>query len=142
MFSAIADGFRYLYDLLIRLGTYILNGIWRLFSPLFEFIGAIFYFLYMLGVVLVKIVAVVLALGKMLVGIVTGLFLTITGLNYTGAPATLPNSYSSVFGKLAPILGNLQMDKVAYLLSFGIWITAAFYAVKIIGEMRGNGGGD
>lgn len=142
MFRAIADGFGYLYGLLTILFDFILDGIWMLFQPLFELIGAIFHLLYMLGVVLVKVLAVVLAVGKLLVGILTGLFKTIFGLSYSGSGVSLPDSYNSVFAKIMPIINSLQLDKIAYILVFGIWITAAFYAVKIIGEMRGAGGSD
>lgn len=142
MFSAIADGFGYLYGLLADLFHMLLDGIWTLLQPIFELVGAIFYFLYMLGVVLVKILAVVLAVGKLLVGIVTGLFKTILGLGYTGSGAALPGSYNAAFAKIMPFVNSLQLDKVAYILVFGIWITAGFYAIKIIGDMRGGGGSD
>lgn len=142
MFRAIADGFGYLYSHLKDLSHYLLNGIWLLLQPIFELVGAIFYLLYMLGLVLVKILAIVLSIGNLLVGIVTGLFKTILGLGYTGSGTALPASYNSVFAKLMPFINSLQLDKVAYILVFGIWITTAFYAIKIIGEMRGNGGSD
>lgn len=142
MFRAIADGFGYLFRLLGDLGGWILDGIWMLFKPLFDLLAAIFYFLYMLGVVLVKVLEVVLNVGKLLVGVLTGLFKTIVGLSYTGTPAALPGSYNSAFSKIMPHINSLQLDKVAYVLIFGIWLTAGFMAVKIIGGMRGGGGDD
>lgn len=143
MFRAIADGFGYLFGLLKELSNYLLDGIWFLLQPLFELIGAIFYLLYMLGLLLVKILGVVLSIAKLLVGVVTGLFKTILGLAYTGSGVSnMPGSYTAAFNKIMPFINSLQLDKVAYILVFGIWITAAFYSIKIIGEMRGSGGSD
>jgi hypothetical protein len=142
MFHAIASGFNHLFGWLPTFGKWLLDGIYALLKPLFDLVGAIFYFLYKLGVVLVKIVEVVLALGRMLVGLTTGLFKTITGLSFTGRPATLPDSYNQVFTHLQPVLNSLQMDKVAYILTFSIWVFTAFTAIKIIGDMRGGVGSD
>ena len=143
MFSAVADGFGFLFGWLPNLLQWMLNGIWAILKPVTDLIGAIFYLLYKLGVVLVKVLQLVVSVGKMLIGLVTGLFKTIMGFGYTGKPAQLPGSYHAVFAKIMPIInGLLQLDKVAYLFVFGIWITAAFYAIKIIGEMRGAGGSD
>jgi hypothetical protein len=140
MFHAIADGFNYLWGFLARLADWLLDGLAYLFSPIFDLLAGIFYFLYMIGVVLVKVVTVVLALGKLLIGLCTGLFKTITGLSFSGRPAILPDSYNDVFARLQPVLNTLQLDKVAYLITFAIWIATAFASIKIIGNMRGGGG--
>lgn len=136
MFSAIADGFGYLFDLIWRAFKWLLDGIYFLLSPIFELIAAIGYFIYMIGVILYKIVLIVLTIGKLLIGLLTGLFKTIFGLAPSSNVAAMPQAYHDVFAKLQPIFLTLQMDKVAYLLSFGLWIFTAFIAVKTIGTMR------
>lgn len=142
MFHAIAAGFNYLWGFLKDLGTYFLNAIAWLLKPVFDLIGAVFYFVYKIGVVLLKVVEVVLSIGKLLIGIGSGLFKTITGLSYTGTPAVIPDSYNQVFTKLQPVFMTLQLDKVAYLIIFTIWIYTAFTAIKIIGDMRGGASSD
>lgn len=141
MFHAIADGFNYLLDLLVRLFSWLLSGLYKLLQPLFDLITLIFDFVYWIGVIIVKIVFLVFAVGKLLVGMIAGLFSTILGLNYTGRGATgLPSSYTSTTEHLKPFLAMLQMDKVAYLFLFIIWLTTGFITLKIIGNMRGGGG--
>lgn len=140
MFKAIADGFGYLYSLLIRLGSWLLEGLGKLLAPVLEFLGAIFYFLYKIGVVLAKVLHIVYAIAKLLIGLIQGLFSTLIGFSYTGRAATLPSSYQKVFTELQPTFQTLQLDKVAYLFQFGIWLFTAFMAIRIIGNMRGPGG--
>jgi len=142
VFHAIAAGFNYLWDFLKQLGWWLLDGIAYLLRPVFEFFGSIFYFVYKIGVVLVKIVEIVLAMGRLLIGLCTGLFRTITGLGYSGRPAAIPDSYQEVFDRIQPIFITLQLDKVAYLVQFAIWIMTAFAAIRIIGAMRGGASDD
>jgi len=142
MFKAIADGFGYLFDLLGRFGKYILDGILWLLSPILDFFAMIFYFIYKLIAVLASVVRLVIDVGRLLLGLVTGLFKTIIGFNFTGSTTILPDSYQKVFLNLQPILKTLQVDKVAYLFQFGIWIFTAIIAMKIIGNMRGGGSGE
>lgn len=141
MFSAIADGFNWLFGLLWDLALFVLNGLYLLLKPVFDLIGAIFYFLYKIGVVLVKVIELVLMLGRLLVGLTIGLFKTLAGLTYSGnATSPLPGSYSETVGQLQSIFTSLQFNKVAYLLQFGIWIATGIVALRLIGGMRGGGG--
>lgn len=140
MFHAIANGFKYLYDLLIKLGAWLLSGLYKLFQPIFDLIEIIFDFIYWIGVIIVKVVLLVFSIGKLLVGLVAGLFSTILGLNYTGASSALPDSYNSVYPHIQPALDMLQMDKIAYIVLFSLWLVTGFMAIKIIGNMRSGGG--
>lgn len=140
MFKAIADGFNWLFSFMATLFKKLMDGLFWLLQPLFDLIGVIFDFIYYTGVVLVKIVVLVFTVGKLLVGLIAGLFKTIFGLGYTGSVTQLPASYQSVYTHIKPIMATLQMDKVAYLILFSIWIFTAFAAMKIIGNMRGGGG--
>jgi hypothetical protein len=141
MFHAIANGFNYLMDLMIRLFSWLLSGLYKLLQPIFDLIYIILEFFYWIGVIIVKIVFLVFAVGRLLVGLITGLFSTILGLSYTGhGPTGMPNSYTAVNQHLSSILGALQLDKVAYLILFLLWIATGLTAMKIIGNMRGGGG--
>lgn len=139
MFSAVADGFHYLFGLLGEGFLYLLDGIYALFRPLLDFLDMIFYFIYMLGVIIVKIVKLVFAVARMLIGLVQGLFATILGLSFSGRAVVLPGSYQDAFIQLQPTMRKLQLDKVAYVIQFGIWVFTAFGAIQIIGKMRGGG---
>lgn len=137
MFKAIADGFGYLFGLLGDLGLFILSGLEKLFKPVLDFLGAIFYFLFKLGLVLVKVISLVISLAKLLIGLGIGLFKTIAGLSFSGTPTVLPASYQGVFAHLQPVFAQLQLDKLAYIFIFAIWIGTVYTAIKIIGGMRG-----
>lgn len=139
MFRAIADGFGYLFGWLGDLFGWLLRGILAIFQPLIDLIAAIFYFLYKIGVVLVMIIELVFNIGRLLIGLLAGLFATLTGLNYTGKPANIPAAYQDVFNRLQPIYDTLQLDIIATLMQWVLWIMTAFIAVKIIGNMRGGG---
>lgn len=136
MFSAIADGFGYLYRWLQDLFTWLMNGLLNLLQPLLDLLGFIFYFIYMIGYIIVKVITVVLMIGKLLIGITVGLFKTITGLGMVGTAGVMPTSYSNAFLKLQPLFAQMQIDKVAYVIHFTIWLSAAFIAMRIIGRMR------
>ncbi|MED4600089.1 hypothetical protein P9314_05115 [Paenibacillus validus] len=136
MFSAIADGFGYLFGLLNSLGLWILNGIGKLLQPILDFLGAIFYFFYILGLVLVKVIMLVVGVGRLLLGLIVGFFKTITGFGYTGQATILPPSYTDAFNNLKPVFAMLQLDKLAYIFIFAIWIYTAWAAMQKIGKMR------
>lgn len=139
MFSAIADGFKWLYELLINLFSWLLQGLLKLLQPFFDLIGIVFEFIFWIGVIIAKVVHLVFSLGKLLIGLITGLFKTILGLGYTGGGKGLPGSYTSVYEHIRPALNMLQLDKVAYILQFSLWIFTALLAARIIGNMRGGG---
>jgi hypothetical protein len=140
MFKAIADGFNWLFSLLATLFSKLMNGLMWLLQPLFDLIGIVFDFIIWTGIVLAKIVVLVFTIAKMLIGLIAGLFKTIVGFGYSGSVTNLPGSYQSVYTHIRPTLNTLQMDKLAYVILFGIWIFTAFAAMKIIGNMRGGGG--
>lgn len=137
MFRAVADGFNYLFGFLSSLGSWLLSGIMKLLQPVLDFLGFIFYFIYMIGVVLVKVVMLVVGVARLLLGLIIGFFKTITGFGYTGAKTSiLPSSYTDAFSHLKPLFDMLQLDKVAYIFIFSIWIYTAWAAMQKIGKMR------
>lgn len=142
MFRAIADGFNYLYDLLISLISKLMNGLLWLLQPIFDLIIFVFALIYWLGLIIAKIVMLVIGIGKLLVGLVTGLFSTILGFSYSGSVTNLPSSYSDVYTHIRPILKTIQLDKIAYLMQFAVWFGTAFMALQLIGNMRGGGGSE
>lgn len=121
---------------------FVLNGLTKLLQPIFDLIYIVLEFIYYLGVIIVKIVLLVFTIGKLLVGLIAGLFSTIIGFSYTGSGAStaLPSSYLKVIDHIRPALAILQVDKIAYLLQFTLWLFTAFMAIRIAGNMRGGGG--
>lgn len=140
MFKAIADGFGYLFGLLGNLALFLLNGIMKIFQPVLDLIGALFYFIFKLGVVLVKVINLVLSVGRLLLGLLTGLFKTLAGFSFTGTPATVPGSYQDTFSHIRPLLQQLQLNNLAYVIIFTIWLLTAMAAIRKIRNLGGGAG--
>lgn len=109
-----------------------------IFKPILILVALIFYVIYKLGVLVVTLIAVLLAVGKLLYSFVMGLFNTLAGFTYTPtAPAH--GSWSSSIGEVFAGLEPYQLDKLAYVLLFVIWIMTAMAAIKILTR---SGGGE
>lgn len=93
------------------------------------------YLIYMIGVLAVKLFQVLFELAKLLWAFVQGLGRTIGSLFYTELPSS-GHGYSAMMGRVVESLGVLQLDVVAYILLFLIWIATAFGVITIIGTLK------
>lgn len=127
-FSVILD---FLGDLFGWLFQGLINVLKAIFKPILIVVAILFYFLYKLGVLVVTLFQVLLAIGKLLYSFVMGLFKTLAGLVWT--PTTPDHgSWSQPIGEVFRGLEQYQMDKVAYVLLFIIWILTAVGAISIL----------
>lgn len=110
-----------------------------IFKPILILVAIIFYFVYKLGELIYTLFMVLLAVGKLLYSFVMGLFKTLAGLVWT--PSTPQHgSWSSSIGEVFAALEPYQLDKIAYVMMFAIWITTAYVAIQTLS--RWGGGGD
>lgn len=142
-------GWTFLERMLQRLLEFLSSLFGHLFNALFSFlkvllrpifivVALLLYFVYKIAELAITLISVFLSLGKLLMAFIKGIFITIGGFTY--APTTPNNgAWNNVFNNVVGSLGPYQLDKIAYLLLFCIWITTAFAAIKIIGSIR-NGG--
>lgn len=137
MFEGIKTAFEYLFTLLNDLFTWILEGIAAILQPIIDIFLGIGYFIYKIGVVLVEILQLLGIVGKLALGLVQGLFKTITGLAYSGNSANIPTAFNNVFEQMQPVLQALQFNKIGYVITFSIWAFTAIYAIRIIQTFRG-----
>jgi hypothetical protein len=107
-----------------------------LFKPLFELLDAIFYFIYKVGLLLVLLVKVILAIGKLLISAIKGLFTTIAGFGYTGGTQHLPDNVQETVSHVLPALQILQLNKIAFIFLFAIWMATVIGIIAIIGRFR------
>lgn len=116
----------------------LINVLKIIFKPIFIVIALLFYFIYKLGELIVTLVLVLVAIGKLLYSFVIGLFNTFASLSYT--PTSPPNhgSWSYAINQAFMSLEMYQLDKIAYVISFGIWVATAFGVIKIL-SARGGG---
>jgi hypothetical protein len=134
LFSAALSFLANLFGMLFSGLITVLKAI---FKPILILVALIFYFVYKLGELILTLFVVLLAIGKLLYSLVMGLFNTLAGLTWT--PSTPSHgTWSVMIGEVFTALEPYQLDKIAYLLMFVIWISTAFAAIKIL--TRGGAG--
>jgi hypothetical protein len=139
LFSAIkgllGDLFSGLFWLLKTLGGWILDGIALLLRPVFELIGAIFYFLWKLCLLIVDVISVVLLIARLVFGLIVGGTRTILSLAYDGRPPDL-GGMASQFEFLQPFVSSLKLDILAGIGAFAVWIITYYAAHRIISNFK------
>src|SRR5690606_7762411 len=110
----------------------LINVLKLIFKPIFIVVALLFYFLYKLAELVVTLVLVIVAIGKLLYSFMIGLFNTFASMSYT--PTSPPNhgSWSYAINQAFAALEMYQLDKIAYIISFGIWVATAFGVIKIL----------
>lgn len=132
LFSVVLGFLRDLFGYLFQALITVLKAI---FKPILIVVAIIFYFLYKVGVLIVELFQFLLAIGKLLYQFVSGLFRTLAGLTWTPA---VPHhgSWSHPIAQVFDALEVYQLDKLAYVLLFAIWIMTAVAAIRIISRER------
>ncbi|MCL6593855.1 MAG: hypothetical protein K6T31_07755 [Alicyclobacillus sp.] len=129
-----------------RLAQNILNGIadvlHQIFLPIFAIIDAIFYFIEKLTYLLALLVQLLIQVVHVLLAYCWGFIKTLTGLVYDQSSPQLPSSVYGPFSHMVTALQMLQLDKLADLLLFAIWISTAIGAIRIISTFSQGGGGE
>jgi len=145
----LGDAFGKLFDLLWAIIEWIGNLIRKLFQSLidllvmffkviFALIDGFLYFLYKIGVLAVKLFQVLFETGKVLVSLVVGFARTLASLTYTprGSSGT---GYSEMLGNIFSRASVLQLDVIAYILLFVLWMFTAVMAIRLISSIRVGG---
>lgn len=102
-----------------------------LFQPVLILVAVIFYFLSKLAELFLLLIMVLLSIGKLLFSFVQGLSKTLAGFVWTPA-APDHGSWTSAIGEVFIALEPFQLDTVAYIMLFIIWIMTAVAAVRIL----------
>lgn len=134
MTKVVLDGIGRLYGWLLDGLVSILKAI---FTPILILISIIFYFVYKIGDIFVMIFQVLLGIGKLLYSLIQGLVVTFAGFSWT--PTTPDHgSWSHPINQAFSVLEDFyQLDTVAYVVLFLIWIMTAYTAIRMI---TGRGG--
>lgn len=131
--------FAVVLDFLGRLLTGLIQGIITvlktLFRPVLILVAIIFYFVYKVAELFLALLSVMLAIARLLYSFVQGLIVTIAGFSWT--PTTPDHgSWSSAIGEVFDGLAYYQLDKLAYVLLFAIWIMTGVGAIRILTARR------
>ncbi|MCL6528297.1 MAG: hypothetical protein K6T57_15665 [Thermaceae bacterium] len=137
------------HSLLQGIGTLLqglLNGIAsvlrQIFSPIFAIVDAFFYFVSRLAQLLGLLVQLLIQVVHVLLAFAWGLLRTLIGLVWDQSTPQLPGSVSSPLSHMGQALGLLQLDKLADLLLFAVWILTAIAVIRIISSFSQGGGGE
>ena len=126
---------RWLGDLLSRLFQALINVLVNFFSVIYELIKGLLYLLYMIGVLAAKLFMLLLKLGQLAYSFTVGFIRTLGSLFYSPG-GSAGHGYSETMGKVSQLLKFMQVDVLAYILLFVIWVFTALAVFKILGSMR------
>lgn len=118
------------------LGQLIIDFLQILFAPIFYILGFAFYLIYKIGELAVTLIMVLFNIALIFVSLIKGIFATLAGLTYT---PTSPDhgTWTSIFQNISQSYSLFQIDNIAYVLQFLIWLSTAYLAIKTLASMRG-----
>lgn len=134
------DAIKWLGNLLKDLFYALMDLLLSFFEVIYALIDGLFYFLYNIGLIAVKLFLVFFEVAKLIFSFFVGFARTLASLFYV--PRTSSGTgYSETIGKLFHALENagLQLNVVAYILLFGIWIFTAVQVIKLLSGLRVGG---
>ncbi len=117
------------------------NFLQQLLQPVFAIINAFFYFVQQLFTLVGLLFELLAGVFHVLFAFAGGLLATLTGISYNNSAPTLPGDVSGVFAHFQTVFGLLQLDNIAYVLHFAIWVFTAYIVVKMLGNFGMGGGG-
>lgn len=135
LFDFLYDLFVWIGDLLERLFQSLIDVLVSFFEVIYDLLRGLLYLLYMIGVLAVKLFQVIFELASLLWAFVQGFAQTLGSLFYT-EQTTSGHGYSAMMGEVASNLEVLQLDVVAYILLFLIWIMTALGVMAVVGSLR------
>jgi len=132
------DCFKWLGRLLSKLFQALIDVLVSFFTVIYELIKGLLYLLYMIGVCAAKLFLILWEVAKLIWSFIVGLTNTFQSIFFTPSVSS-GHGYSSMMGRVASSLNVLQLDVVAYILMFAIWLFGAFGVIRIFGSLRGAG---
>lgn len=106
-----------------------------LLRPLFIVVALLLYFVYKIAELAITLISLFLAVGKLLLAFVRGIFATLAGFTFT---PTTPNDgqWTPIFKNVVGGLEKYQLGTLSYVLLFCIWFGTAFAVIRILGSLR------
>lgn len=140
LFGVIWRAIVWLGSLLGKAFQGIVDLLTNFFEVIFALISGLLYLLFKIGVLAVKFFVMIFETAKILWSLVMGLTQTLKSLTYTPHSSS-GNGYSEMVGKLFNYTSSyLQIDSIAYILLFVLWVGTAVTCIKLVSSL--NVGGD
>ncbi|RGL29694.1 hypothetical protein DXC69_24890 [Paenibacillus polymyxa] len=106
-----------------------------LLRPVFVVIALILYLVYKIAMIAWLLIQVFYMIGKIIVAIVKGIFVTLAGFTYV-ARSPDDGVWSPIIRNVAQGLNYFQIDTLSYVLLFLIWFAVAWGVIRIIGSIQ------
>lgn len=143
MLSFLFTAFKWLGELLARLFQSLIDVLVSFFQVVYDLIRGILYFIYVIGLCVAKFFAILWEVAKLAWAFVQGISSTLSSIFFVPTTPDLTmgagHGYSGIIGKIMSYTDVLQLDVIAYILLFGVWLFGAFGVVQILGSLRGSG---
>lgn len=136
--NLIWDAIVWLGELLRDLFDVLLDLLLAFFELIYALIDGLLYFLYMIGVLAVKLFMIFFELAKIIYSFFVGLGKTLASLSYT-PQSSGGHGYSQMIGQIFTAAEPLQLDVIAYVLLFIIWLFTAIQVIKLLSAIRVGG---
>lgn len=122
-------------SLLGHLFQTLFNFLKMLLRPFFIVIALLLYFVYKVAELAITLISLFLAVGKLLMAFVKGIFVTLAGFTFN---PTTPNNgqWTPIFKNVVGGLEKYQLGNLSYILLFCIWFGTAFAVIRILGSLR------
>lgn len=133
------QAFKWLGELLARLFQALIDVLVSFFEVIYDVIRGILYFIYKVGVLIAKLFVIIWDVVTLCWSFVVGIGNTFSSVFFVPSNTGSGHGYSSLIGKIMSYLDVLQLDVIAYILLFGVWIFGAFGVINILGSLRGGG---
>lgn len=138
LFDMLFDLFRWLGQLLERLFQALIDVLVSFFMVIYELIKGLLYLLYMIGVCAAKFFLILWEVAKLVWSFIVGLTTTFQSVFFTPGAGS-GHGYSAMMGRVVSSLDVFQLNVVAVILTFVIWLFGAFGVIRIFGSLRGAG---
>lgn len=132
------DAIQWLGRLLKNLFDALLELLLSFFEFIYALVDAFLYFLWQIGLLAAKLFMLFLELLKLIWAFIVGFGKTLASLSYTPSGSG-GHGYSAVIGQVFNAAAPLQLNVIAYILLFGIWLFTAVQVIKLLSGMRVGG---
>jgi len=136
LFSTIWNAIKWIGEQIGNFFQLLIDLLVGFLDLIFSLVAGVFYFLFKVGSLVVEFFQLIFSVIKILWSFILGIGKTLTSLSYSPQSSS-NNGYSQMLGQIFDNLAFLQIDVIAYILLFVIWITTGFAAIKILSNLKG-----
>lgn len=135
--TAIFNAVKWLAEQIWNFFKFLIDLLISFFTVIYDLIAGLLYLLYKIGVLAIRFFQVILDAAKLLWSFVVGLTRTMGQLVFNPIGASPNNAMGKDIGMVMTHANNaLQLNSVAYILLFLIWIATAVAVINMISSIR------